>query len=89
MEGLIPFIYRVIIQYRGSARQTTVADSWFSESPPMPYIRLPGDSGRFTLLPEYVFSSSPTSSSPVSSRSIASTGSPLPHRFSSSRPAYS
>ncbi|TXG74170.1 hypothetical protein EZV62_002749 [Acer yangbiense] len=50
MEGLIPFIYKVVIQYRAAGGQEpTMADSWFRESPPpASYVRLPGDSGHFT-----------------------------------------
>ncbi|EOY33927.1 Uncharacterized protein TCM_041758 [Theobroma cacao] len=52
MEGLIPLIYRVIIQYR-TGEQLTAEGSMFNEPLPAPYARLPGDSGRFKLPPEY------------------------------------
>ncbi|KAL3839487.1 hypothetical protein ACJIZ3_024078 [Penstemon smallii] len=39
MEGLIPFVYRAIVQYKSGG------DAWINESP---YMRLPGDSGRFS-----------------------------------------
>ncbi|EXB36734.1 hypothetical protein L484_016986 [Morus notabilis] len=47
MEGLIPFVYRVIVEYKNgnNRQQNDLLGSWFNESP---YIRLPtGDSGRF------------------------------------------
>ncbi|XP_030449791.1 uncharacterized protein LOC115672164 [Syzygium oleosum] len=45
MEGLIPFVYRAIVQYR-NGNQGPLA-TWFPESPSASYMRLPGDSGRF------------------------------------------
>lgn len=51
MEGLIPFFYKVFIQYRpGGEQEPTMVDSWFSESPPAQYVRLPGDSGHLKPL---------------------------------------
>ncbi|KAI3961020.1 hypothetical protein MKX01_014352 [Papaver californicum] len=52
MEGLIPFVYRAVVEYRNGGRQAsnTGNSSWYSESPSTSYyIRLPtgGDSGRF------------------------------------------
>ncbi|PON33023.1 hypothetical protein PanWU01x14_356300 [Parasponia andersonii] len=47
MEGLIPFVYRVIVEYKNNGRQHDLLGSWFNESPSASYIRLPGDSGRF------------------------------------------
>ncbi|KAF5744567.1 hypothetical protein HS088_TW07G00141 [Tripterygium wilfordii] len=47
MEGLIPFIYKVIVQYR-AAGQSTMESSWFDGLQNAPYARLPGDSGRFS-----------------------------------------
>ncbi|KAJ4718694.1 Legume-specific protein [Melia azedarach] len=86
MEGIIPFIYRVFIQYRAAAAaaQPRMADSWFCESPPFPYIRLPGDSGYFMPQPEPAISS-PSSSS----RSVSSTGCLSTLRFTASRRAFS
>ncbi|KAK4396202.1 UNVERIFIED_CONTAM: hypothetical protein Scaly_1750700 [Sesamum calycinum] len=46
MEGLIPFLYRAIIQYRNGGDGLT--GTWASESPSASYMRLPGDSGRFS-----------------------------------------
>ncbi|KAI3959953.1 hypothetical protein MKX01_030244 [Papaver californicum] len=51
MEGLIPFVYRAVVQYRNGGRQASdMGDStWYSESPSTSYyMRLPtgGDSGR-------------------------------------------
>ncbi|KAL0375248.1 UNVERIFIED_CONTAM: hypothetical protein Sradi_3440500 [Sesamum radiatum] len=45
MEGLIPFLYRAIIQYKNGEGLT---GTWASESPSASYMRLPGDSGRFS-----------------------------------------
>lgn len=50
MEGLIPFVYRAIVEYKNNNRQAAggiLSSSWFCESPSAAYIRLPGDSGRF------------------------------------------
>ncbi|KAL5747934.1 hypothetical protein ACOSQ2_025231 [Xanthoceras sorbifolium] len=83
MEGLLPFIYRVIIQYRtAGGQEPTMADSWFSESPPAPYARLPGDPGHFKSLP-----CSPVTP-PTGSHLIASAGNPSPH-FSTFQHVYS
>ncbi|CAN4126186.1 unnamed protein product [Withania somnifera] len=41
MEGLIPLVYKAIVEYK-NGRAT-----WMPESPSASYIRLPGDSGRF------------------------------------------
>lgn len=84
MEGIIPFVYRIIIQHRSAAAgQSTMADSWFSESPTLPYMRLPGDSGYMGLLPE------PTNSPLSTSRHMASTGCLSALCFSTSRYAFS
>lgn len=45
MEGLIPFVYRAIVQYKSGNQGPLTA--WFPESPSASYMRLPGDSGRF------------------------------------------
>ena len=48
MEGLIPFVYRAIVQYKNAGQG--LVGSWLSESPPSAsYMRLPGDSGRFQV----------------------------------------
>ncbi|KAI3966852.1 hypothetical protein MKW92_011564 [Papaver armeniacum] len=45
MEGLIPFVYRAVLEYRNGGGSST----WYSESPSTSYLRLPtGDSGRFS-----------------------------------------
>ncbi|KAK4748240.1 hypothetical protein SAY87_014826 [Trapa incisa] len=47
MEGLIPFVYRVIVQYKNGSQEGPLS-VWFSaESPSGSYRRLLGDSGRF------------------------------------------
>ncbi|KAL5991742.1 hypothetical protein ACLOJK_012653 [Asimina triloba] len=72
MEGLIPYVYRVIVRYR-SGGHASMAASWFCESPPpASYVRLPGDSGRFQTTdihqlfrPERLIPASPSPSSVV------------------------
>ncbi|KAE8696562.1 hypothetical protein F3Y22_tig00110656pilonHSYRG00138 [Hibiscus syriacus] len=92
MEGLIPFVYRAIVQYK-NGRQDHVLAKWFNDSPSPSYIRLPtGDSGRFQISDERVFeadnyvSSSPSSSSSTT-KIILSTGvqSPAVCRLTSRR----
>ncbi|ONK76892.1 uncharacterized protein A4U43_C02F930 [Asparagus officinalis] len=46
MEGLIPYVYKAIVQYRNGGG-APLGGTWFNESPPASYIRLPGGSGRF------------------------------------------
>ncbi|KAG9453099.1 hypothetical protein H6P81_006003 [Aristolochia fimbriata] len=47
MEGLIPLVYRAIVQYR-TGGQAALVGSWINDSPSASYMRLPaGDSGRF------------------------------------------
>ncbi|KAL6841328.1 hypothetical protein ACP4OV_028846 [Aristida adscensionis] len=47
MEGLIPFIYRAVVQYRKEG-QVSLGDLLFDVEPsPSSYFRLPGDSGRY------------------------------------------
>ncbi|KAL6619120.1 hypothetical protein ACP70R_034259 [Stipagrostis hirtigluma subsp. patula] len=49
MEGLIPFIYRAIVQYRKEG-QVSIGDLFFDDpSPTSSYFRLPGDSGRYQV----------------------------------------
>ncbi|KAI9112216.1 hypothetical protein K1719_016739 [Acacia pycnantha] len=61
MEGLIPFVYRAIVQYRNG--KEGALGTWLCESPSYSYVRLGGgDSGRFqtsasALLSDYGFSS--------------------------------
>ncbi|XWS55629.1 hypothetical protein CRYUN_Cryun09bG0017300 [Craigia yunnanensis] len=67
MEGLIPFVYRAIVQYKNG--REGVLTTWFNESPSPSYMRLPtGDSGRFQISDKLVFQSDygnfSTSSSP-------------------------
>lgn len=72
MEGLIPFVYRAIVEYKNGKHD--LLGSWFNESPSASYMRLPGDSGRFqasdiqTLFrSDYGIASSATTSLPTSS----------------------
>ncbi|ERN01346.1 hypothetical protein AMTRI_Chr03g147250 [Amborella trichopoda] len=92
MEGLIPLVYRALVQYRGgaAAQAALAGSSWFSESPSAHYVRLPGDSGRFSqpeiqlFRQDRVFSGASSSSS---SSMAPSTGgaSQSPMRRSASR----
>ncbi|KAJ8899836.1 hypothetical protein K2173_019539 [Erythroxylum novogranatense] len=45
MEGLIPFVYKVVMQYKTGKEDPF--STWLCESPSPSYTRLPGDSGRF------------------------------------------
>ncbi|KAK4377520.1 hypothetical protein RND71_003816 [Anisodus tanguticus] len=67
MEGLIPFVYKAIVEYK-NGRAT-----WMPESPSASYMRLSGDSGRFETFDiqlfghaEFMFSTT-SSSSPSAS----------------------
>ncbi|XP_020267315.1 uncharacterized protein LOC109842828 [Asparagus officinalis] len=61
MEGLIPYIYKAIVQYRNNDQpQVTVIQ--FDEVPSASYVRLPGNSGRFRMPDVQFFASSPPSS---------------------------
>nr|AGS78072.1 legume-specific protein [Aeschynomene indica] len=81
MEGLIPFVYKAIMQYKngneGSIR------TWICESPSYSYMRLPGDSGRFQT-PASCSASTPTSnpasSSAAAAQVIVSSGVQSPHQ---------
>ncbi|XVE76421.1 hypothetical protein DITRI_Ditri12bG0171400 [Diplodiscus trichospermus] len=54
MEGLIPFVYRAIVQYKNG--REGVLTTWFDDSPSASYMRLPtGDSGRFQISDTQVF----------------------------------
>ncbi|KAI5561111.1 hypothetical protein POPTR_016G101900v4 [Populus trichocarpa] len=85
MEGLIPFVYRAIMQFN-NGKEAGPLGSWFSESPSASYMRLPGDSGRFQksdlriLGSDHGFSNSSTSSNTHSSTTqiIVSTGAQAP-----------
>lgn len=62
MEGLIPFVYRAVVEYRnGGGQASNMGSSWYSESPSASYMRLPsGDSGRLQNTSEIqLFASSP------------------------------
>ncbi|CAA2971485.1 Hypothetical predicted protein [Olea europaea subsp. europaea] len=45
MEGLIPFVYKAIVQYKNGGQGLTA--TWVTESPSASYTRLPGDLERF------------------------------------------
>ncbi|CAK9151442.1 unnamed protein product, partial [Ilex paraguariensis] len=88
MEGLIPFVYKAIVQYKNGGQGPI--GSWVNESPSASYMRLPGDSGRFRtsdiqfFRSDYGFS---TSSPPSSvTKRIVSTGAQSPGCHFTSRP---
>ncbi|XP_027334348.1 uncharacterized protein LOC113849019 [Abrus precatorius] len=86
MEGLIPFVYKAIMQYK-NGKQGPIG-SWLCESPSYSYMKLPGDSGRFQTPAanlfgsDYGFSASSPSSKPSTSATqiIVSSGVQSPHR---------
>ncbi|KAK7259957.1 hypothetical protein RIF29_25595 [Crotalaria pallida] len=90
MEGLIPFVYRAIIQYKNTKQGPR--GSWLCDSPSYSYMRLPGDSGRFQTSASSLFASdngfsaaSPTSKQASSATHIiVSSGVQSPHRRLSS-----
>ncbi|KAL3639504.1 hypothetical protein CASFOL_017411 [Castilleja foliolosa] len=47
MEGLIPFVYKAIVQYKNGGQENIIG-TWLNESPSASYMRLPGDSGRLS-----------------------------------------
>ncbi|CAL4901100.1 unnamed protein product [Urochloa decumbens] len=56
MEGLIPFIYRAVVQFKKEG-QVSFTDLLFDEpSSPTSYFRLPGDSGRYQVSASDLFS---------------------------------
>nr|AGS78084.1 legume-specific protein [Aeschynomene virginica]AVX32586.1 legume-specific protein [Aeschynomene sp. (353)] len=80
MEGLIPFVYKAIMQYKNGNEGSI--GTWISESPSYSYMRLPGDSGRFQT-PASCSASTPTSnpaSSSSSAQVIVSSGVQSPHQ---------
>ncbi|KAK4342870.1 hypothetical protein RND71_038686 [Anisodus tanguticus] len=82
MEGLIPYLYRAIMDYKNTTQGAWVNNN---DSPSGSYMRLPGDSGRFENSdiqlfgsPDNGFSmnSSSASSTAATKISIVSGGSP-------------
>ncbi|KAI3950033.1 hypothetical protein MKW92_013792 [Papaver armeniacum] len=82
MEGLIPFVYRAVLEYRnGGGQASNIGSSWYCESPSTSYMRLPsGDSGRlqntsevqlFSSNPMVVITATSTVQSPLVSRSTS------------------
>ncbi|TKY63328.1 hypothetical protein E2542_SST13199 [Spatholobus suberectus] len=86
MEGLIPFVYKAIMQYK-NGKEGPIG-SWLCESPSYSYMKLPGDSGRFQTSASSLFgsdcgfSTSSPSSKPATSSTqiIVSSGVQSPHR---------
>ncbi|XP_065853840.1 uncharacterized protein [Euphorbia lathyris] len=76
MEGLIPFVYRTIMQYKNEKEGPI--GSWLNDSPAASYIRLPtGDSGRFQTSDMHLFGTDFTSSNSAA-QVIVSTGAQSP-----------
>ncbi|KAG6580521.1 hypothetical protein SDJN03_20523, partial [Cucurbita argyrosperma subsp. sororia] len=81
MEGIIPFVYKAIVQYKNE-KQVPAIRSWLCDSPSTSYIRLPsGDSGRFQDGSYSAASPSSKSASSTTTQILISTGvqSPLRH----------
>ncbi|CAN6332833.1 unnamed protein product [Urochloa humidicola] len=55
MEGLIPFIYRAVVQYKKEG-QVSFTDLLLDEPSSTSYFRLPGDSGRYQVSASDLFS---------------------------------
>lgn len=82
MEGLIPFVYKAIVQYKNE-KQVPAIRSWLSDSPSASYIRLPsGDSGRFQFQSDGSYSAT---SPPGATQILVSTGVQSPIRHLTSR----
>ncbi|WVZ98842.1 hypothetical protein U9M48_044219 [Paspalum notatum var. saurae] len=82
MEGLIPFIYRAIVQYKKEG-QVSLGDLFFDEpsSSPTSYFRLPGDSGRYPQVSASdLFSQTTASGSGAARRSPVAVGCPSHRR---------
>nr|AGS78081.1 legume-specific protein [Aeschynomene deamii] len=81
MEGLIPFVYKAIMQYKNG--NEGAIGTWICESPSYSYVRLPGDSGRFQTPASCSAStpaSNPASSSSAAAQVIVSSGVQSPHQ---------
>ncbi|XP_006340999.1 uncharacterized protein [Solanum tuberosum] len=89
MEGLIPFVYKAIMDYKNGGQIATGSPRWMNNDSPLlgSYMRLPGGSGRFENSDiqlfgspdnEFSMNSSSASSSSVAAgkRSMVSGGSP-------------
>nr|AGS78080.1 legume-specific protein [Aeschynomene tambacoundensis] len=79
MEGLIPFVYKAIMQYKNG--NEGAIGTWICESPSYSYVRLPGDSGRLQT-PASCSASTPASNPASSSAAqvIVSSGVQSPHQ---------
>nr|KYP66520.1 hypothetical protein KK1_012816 [Cajanus cajan] len=80
MEGLIPFVYKAIMQYK-SGKEGPIG-SWICDSPSYSYMRLPGDSGRFQIqAPSFSApSASPSSNNHATTQIIVSSSVQSPHQ---------
>ncbi|CAJ2655781.1 unnamed protein product [Trifolium pratense] len=74
MEGLIPFVYKAIVQYKNGKQRSNIGCSWFNDSPSYSYMKLPaGDSGRFQIVASS-FSSPPSNVTGSTTQIVASPG---------------
>jgi hypothetical protein len=73
MEGLIPFVYKAIVQYKNGKQGSNIACSWFCDSPSYSYMKLPaGDSGRFQTVASSFLSSPPSNATGSTTQIVAS-----------------
>ncbi|XXG75294.1 hypothetical protein AAC387_Pa07g3830 [Persea americana] len=91
MEGLIPYVYKAIVEYR-KCEQGRKAGSRFKESPSASSSRLLGDSKQYQssqmqfFEPDHALSlSSPSSTSQLISSGTTTTPQSLQHRYAHQR----
>lgn len=77
MEGLIPFVYKAIMQYKNSKEGPI--GSWICESPSYSYTRLPGESGSFQTPASFSASSPSFNTASSTTQIIVSSGVQSPH----------
>ncbi|CAL0302681.1 unnamed protein product [Lupinus luteus] len=86
MEGIIPFVYKAIMQYK-NGKEGTIG-SWICDSPSYSYMRLPGDSGRFQTSASFSVSSPSFSPASSATQVLVSSSVKSPHHcFSHSQVA--
>ncbi|WOL01995.1 hypothetical protein Cni_G10714 [Canna indica] len=78
MEGLIPFVYRVVVRRsHGAGNAPPLKTMLFNDSPSASYMRLPaGDSGRLLLSSEIQLFSSTSSVPSSAARTTTAAASP-------------
>ncbi|KAG6430635.1 hypothetical protein SASPL_108707 [Salvia splendens] len=74
MEGLIPLVYKAIVQFRNGGGQSGLTWPWLDDTQSaVAYMRLPGDSGRFNASDIQIFRQDYGFSSASSERRAVST----------------